>query len=78
MALALRFGPRGKSPKARRIKAMQLDKATKVLKLCWKAVVWAELAIVMALILWFSQFFSSDVFISKFQRQASAETSVQP
>ena len=56
---------------------MQLEKATKLAKRAWKAVIWAELVVVMAAILWFSQFFSSDVFMSNFHRQASAETSVQ-
>jgi hypothetical protein len=56
---------------------MQLEKATKVLKRVWKVVVWAELVVVAALLLYFSQFFSYDVFVSNFYQQASAATSVQ-
>jgi hypothetical protein len=57
--------------------AMQLEKATRVLKRVWKVVVWAELVVVAALLLYFSQFFSYDVFVSNFYQQASAATSVQ-
>jgi hypothetical protein len=56
---------------------MRLEKATKVLKRVWKVVVWAELVVVAALLLYFSQFFSYDVFVSNFYQQASAATSVQ-
>jgi hypothetical protein len=61
----------------RRKRPMQLEKATKVLKRVWKVVVWAELVVVAALLLYFSQFFSYDVFVSNFYQQASAATSVQ-
>jgi hypothetical protein len=58
--------------------AMQLAKATKVLKRVWKVVVWAELAVVTAMLLYFLQFFSYDVFVSNLYQQASAANPVQP
>jgi hypothetical protein len=57
---------------------MQLEKATKVLKRVWKVVVWADVAVIIALLLYLSQFFSYDVFLSNLYQQASAATSVQP
>lgn len=57
---------------------MQLEKATKVLKRVWKVFVWTDLAVITALLLYFSQFFSYDVFVSNLYQQASAATSVQP
>jgi hypothetical protein len=57
---------------------MQLENATKVLKRVWKVVVWADLAVIIALLLYLSQFFSYDVFLSNLYQQASAATSVQP
>jgi hypothetical protein len=56
---------------------MQLEKATKLLKRAWKAVAWAHLVVVAALLLFLSQFFSFDVFLSNFHRQASAANSVE-
>jgi hypothetical protein len=58
-------------------KPMQLEEATKVLKRVWKAVIWAELAVATVLLLLMSQFFSYDVFVSKFHRQAAAATFTQ-
>jgi hypothetical protein len=77
MASPLRFVPVENS-KARRKRAMQLEKATKVLKRVWKVLVWIDLVVVAALLLFFSQFFSYDVFVSNFHRQAIAANSVQP
>jgi len=57
---------------------LQFEKATKVLKRVWKVVVWTELAVVTALLLYFSQFFSYDIFLSNLYQQASAATAVQP
>lgn len=58
---------------------MQLEKATNLLKRVWKVVVWIDLMVVAALLLFFSQFFSYDVFVSNFHRPATAATpSVQP
>ena len=55
---------------------MQLKQATKLLIRIWKAVVWAELAVLAGvLVFMFSQFFSYRVFISKFHHQAGAATS---
>lgn len=59
-------------------KAMQLEKATKVLKRVGKAVIWAELVVATVLLLFMSQFFSYDVFVSKFHRQAAAANFAQP
>ena len=56
---------------------MQLDKATKLLKRVWKAVAWAHLVVLAALIFFLSQFFSFDVFLSNFHRQATAANSVE-
>ena len=58
---------------------MQLEKATKLLKRVWKGVVWIDLMVVAALLLFFSQFFSYDVFVSNFHRHATAAAPfVQP
>jgi len=57
---------------------MQLEKPTKLLKRVWKAVAWAHLVVLAALILFLSQFFSFDVFLSNFHRQATAANSVKP
>jgi len=74
----LRFGPAGKIPK-RGEKVMQMERATKLLKRVWKGVVYAELAaLVGALLFIFSHYFSYDVFVSNFHRQATAATSVHP
>jgi hypothetical protein len=59
--------------------AMQIEKATKLLKRVWKAVVWVELMVAASvLLLLFSHYFSYDIFVSNFQRQATAATSVKP
>jgi Na+-driven multidrug efflux pump len=75
--IAIALCPSGNS-KARRKRAMQLEKATRVLKRVWKVLVWIDLVVVAALLLFFSQFFSYDVFVSNFHRQAIAANSVQP
>jgi hypothetical protein len=80
MALPLRFVLSGKFPK-RGEEVMQIEKATKSLKCVWKAVVWAEVAVLTALLLFFSQFFSYDVFVSNVSNlhpQATAATFTQP
>ena len=56
---------------------MQIQEATKVLKRVWKAVIWTELVVVTALLLFFSQFFSFDVFMSNLHRQASAASATR-
>ena len=56
---------------------MQIEKATKSLKRVWKAVVWTEVAVLTALLLFFLQFFSYEVFVSnvsKLHPQATAAT----
>jgi hypothetical protein len=54
-----------------------MQRATKLLKRVWKAVIWAELVVLASvLVLLFSYCFSFDVFVSNFQ--ASATTSVKP
>ena len=57
---------------------MQLGKATKVLKRVGKAVIWTELAVATVVLLFLSQFFSYEVFVSKFHRQATAANFAQP
>ena len=75
--MAIALCPNGKVSSEEKT-AMQLAKATKVLKRVWKVVVWAELAVVTAMILYFLQFFSYDVFVSNLYQHASAATPVQP
>jgi hypothetical protein len=75
--IAFAIYPNGRFPK-RGEKGMQIQKATKVLKRVWKAAVWVELVVMTALLLFFVQFFSFDVFMSNFHRQASASSSTQP
>ena len=57
---------------------MQLDKPTKLLKLVWKAIAWTHLVVLAAAIFFLSQFFSFDVFLSNFHRQATAADSAEP
>ena len=58
---------------------MQMERATKLVKRVWKAVVYAELAVAVgALLFIFSHYFSYDVFVSNLHRQATAATSVHP
>jgi hypothetical protein len=58
---------------------MRIERATKLLKRVWKAVVWAELVVMAgALLFLFSHYFSFDVFVSNLHRQATAATSVKP
>ncbi len=57
---------------------MRLEKAIKVLKRVWKGVVWAELVLATVLLLFFSQFFSYDVFVSILHRRAAAAAFTQP
>ena len=53
---------------------MQIEKGTKLLKRVWKAVVYVDLVIVVGALLFLSQFFSWDVFMSKFHQQVTAAT----
>jgi hypothetical protein len=56
-----------------------MQRATKLLKRVWKAVVWAELVVLASFLLFiFSHYFSFDVFVSNLHRQATAATSVKP
>jgi hypothetical protein len=56
-----------------------MQRAAKLLKRVWKAVVWAELVVLASvLVLLFSHYFSFDVFVSNLHRQATAATSVKP
>ena len=78
MASPLRFLLSGKIPEGRK-KVMQIEKGTKLLKRVWKAVVYIDLVIAAGALLFLSQYFSWDVFMSKFYQQATAATpSVQP
>ena len=56
---------------------MQLEKPTKFLRRVWKAVAWVHLVVLAVAILFLSQFFSFDVFLSNFHRQATAANSVE-
>jgi hypothetical protein len=59
--------------------AMRIERATKLLKRVWKALVWAEVVVAAGVLLFlFSHYFSYDIFVSNFHRQASAATSVKP
>jgi hypothetical protein len=78
MASPLRFCPSGGNSQAEE-NAMRTERATKLLKRVWKAVVWAELVVAAGVLLFlFSHYFSYDIFVSNFHRQASAATSVKP
>ena len=78
MASALRFLLSGKIPQWEK-KVMQIEKGTKLLKRVWKAVVYIDLVIVMGALLFLSQYFSWNVFMSNFHQQATAAIpSVQP
>jgi hypothetical protein len=44
---------------------MQIEKGTKLLKRVWKAVVYIELVIATGTLLFLSQYFSWDVFMSR-------------
>jgi hypothetical protein len=68
----------GENPQSEEKKAMQLEKATKGLRRVWKAVVWAELAVLTALLLFFLQFFSYDALVSNLHGQAAAANFAQP
>ncbi|HET8671473.1 MAG TPA: hypothetical protein VFM05_12840 [Candidatus Saccharimonadales bacterium] len=58
--------------------AMQIERATKLLKRVWKAVFLAELVVAAGLLLLlFSHYFSFDVFVANLHRQATAATSVK-
>jgi cytochrome b subunit of formate dehydrogenase len=70
------FSP--KRENSQRGKVMQVEKGTKLLKRIWKAIVYIELVIVTGALLFFSQYFSWDVFISHVSQQAVAATSVHP
>ena len=56
---------------------MQIEKGTKLLKRVWKAVVYIDLVIVAGALLFLSQYFSWNVFMSNFHQQATAATPVQ-
>jgi hypothetical protein len=77
MASPLRFLPSGKIPTGRK-KVMQVEKGTKLLKRIWKAIVYIELVIVTGALLFFSQYFSWDAFMSHVSQQATAATSGHP
>ena len=53
---------------------MQIEKGTKLLKRVWKAVVYIDLVVVAGALLFLSQYFSWNVFMSNFHRQATAAT----
>jgi hypothetical protein len=80
MASPLRFISAGKFPTEEK-QSMQMERGTKLLKRVWKAVVYAELAVLAGAILsLFSHYFSYDVFVSNlstFHRQATAAISAQ-
>jgi hypothetical protein len=77
MASALRLLPSvGKFP--REEKVMQIEKGTKLLKRVWKAIVYIHLVMVAAALLFLSQYFSWDVFVSNFHQQATAATASVP
>jgi len=75
MASPLRFLLAGKFAKGEQ-KVMQ--KGTKLLKRIWKAVVYIELVMVAGALLFASQYFSWDVFMSHVNQQAAAATSTRP
>jgi len=57
---------------------MQMERATKLLKSVWKAVVWTELAALAGGLLFiFSYYFSYAVFMSNLHQQATAATIAQ-
>jgi cytochrome b subunit of formate dehydrogenase len=66
------------SPQRERGKVMQVEKGTKLLKRIWKAIVYIELVIVTGALLFFSQYFSWDAFMSHVSQQATAATSGHP
>ncbi|MGN6719126.1 MAG: hypothetical protein ACTHLX_17225 [Candidatus Binatia bacterium] len=71
------FDPAGELPK-RGEKVMQMERATKLLKRVWKAVIVVELAVLAGVLIFvFSHYFSYSVFVSNFYQQANASTSVQ-
>jgi len=59
-------------------KVMQIEKGTKLLKRIWKAVVYIQLVMVAGALLFASQYFSWDVFMSHVSQQATAATSTRP
>jgi magnesium-transporting ATPase (P-type) len=73
--IAVALSPSGKFAK-REQKVMQ--KGTKLLKRIWKAVVYIELVMVAGALLFASQYFSWDVFMSHVNQQAAAATSTRP
>ena len=57
---------------------MQMERATKLLKRVWKALVYVELMVLAgALVFLFSHYFSYDVFVSNLHRQVAAATFTQ-
>jgi len=76
VALSLRFCLSERTPK-RGEKVMQMERATRLLKRIWKAVVYAELAVLAGVLIFvFSHYFSYSVFVSRLYQQANAATSV--
>jgi hypothetical protein len=76
--IAVALSPRRESSQQEE-KIMQIEKGTKLLKRIWKAVVYIDLVIVTGALLFLSQYFSWNVFMSNFHQQATAATSsVQP
>jgi hypothetical protein len=77
----LRFVPAGRTAE-RGEKVMQMEKSTKLLKRVWKAVVYAELAVVAgAMLFLFSHYFSYSVFVSNLSslhHQATAASFIKP
>jgi hypothetical protein len=55
-----------------------MQKGTKLLKRIWKAVVYIQLVMVAGALLFASQYFSWDVFMSHVSQQATAATSTRP
>jgi hypothetical protein len=72
--IAVALSPEREKSRGGRKKVMQIEKGTKLLKRVWKAVVYIDLVIAAGALLFLSQYFSWDVFMSKFYQQATAAT----
>ena len=73
MASPLRFFPGGESSQEEE-KLMQIEKGTKLLKRIWKVFIYIDLVVVAGALLFLSQYFSWNVFMSNFYQQATAAT----
>jgi hypothetical protein len=71
------FSRAGKFPRGAKSHA-NWKKGTKLLKRIWKAVVYIQLVMVAGALLFASQYFSWDVFMSHVNQQATAATSTRP